>query len=174
MDHSPTPSRKMDPSRDSVVSNSDTAVSRESIVSMSSKLLNMESELDKTLRDLDAAGNVGTRSKSHSKSPSASRRHRTSSGSTRRHSGSARHSGASGSANSSRRRSESIDPLASSRRSGSIDPTARIDNDQRVRDLTERLEHLEKENQLLDTKYAQQRKRLNLVRPSYEMKISQN
>ena len=155
MDHSPNPGRPVERSRDSVASN-DTAMSRESILSMSSKLLNMESELDKTLRDLEV---VSGGSKPHSKSPSAGRRR--GSGSTR---ASARQSG---SANSSRRRSESIDPLASSRRSDSIDPLVRVDHDLRVRDLTERLEHVEKENQLLDTKYSQQRKRLNLVRGTH-------
>jgi len=144
---------------DSILSEG-TAVSRESIISMSSKLLNMESELDKTLRDLEGAGSGGggarggsgqrqhSKSPHHSKSPSASRRyssHRTSTA-------------------KGGRRSGSFDPLASSRRSGSIDPAARDKEDPKVRELLERVDHLEKENQLLDSKYTQQRKRLNLVK----------
>ena len=146
---------------DSILSEG-TAVSRESIVSMSSKLLSMESELDKTLRELDGPagggrrdrGGSGARNKSkspqHSKSPSASRRFSR---------------GQSSSARGALRRSGSIDPLASSRRSGSIDPAARDHSvDPKVRDLAEKVENLEKENRLLDSKYQQQRKRLNLVR----------
>lgn len=117
-----------------------TQLSRDSVISMSNKLLSMESELDNTLRLLDGS----KKSPAHSKSPSASKRF------------SARGQGSS----SRLRRDSSIDPLASSRRSSSIDVR---DQDLKVRELVDKVESLEKENQLLDTKYAQQRKRLNLV-----------
>lgn len=122
-----------------------TAVSRESFLSMSNKLLSIESELDKTLRDLDTTGTTKAHSHSKSKSPSASRRRRES---------------------SLRRRSGSIDPLASSRRSSSIDAR---DPELKVKELQDRFETLEKENQLLETKYMQQRKRLNLVQKFYSI-----
>jgi len=126
---------------DSVLSEG--SVSRESIASISNKLINMELELDQTLRDLDT-----TNHQSRSKSPAASKRQQT------------RQSGRS----NFRRRSGSIDPLASSRRSGSIDPGNAADNANKIREMSERLESLEKENHLLETKYDQQRKRLNLAK----------
>ncbi len=142
---------------DSILSEG-TQVSRDSFMSMSSKLLSMESELDKTLRDLDGAapGNAAkAKSPGHSKSPSASRRFPAGG-----RQATAAAAAAAAAATSSRRRSGSIDPLASSRRSSSIDAR---DPEQKVRELAERVETLEKENQLLETKYSQQRKRINLV-----------
>lgn len=108
-------------SRESLLSEG-TAVSRDSFISMSNKLLSLESELDKTLRDLDIPSvPVGKPGHTHSKSPS-SRRSRLSP--------------------ASRRRSGSIDPLANSRRSSSIDLRS-VEPEQRA--LTERVDVLEKE-----------------------------
>jgi uncharacterized phage infection (PIP) family protein YhgE len=134
---------------DSVLSEG-TAASRESLASISDKLANMEMELDQTLRDLD-------KTQTRSKSPSASKRQQSSKPSVSSH---------------IRTRSGSIDPLASSRRSGSIDPSGHNDaQTAKLREVTERMEALEKENHLLETKYDQQRKRLNLVSTSLSMTL---
>mmetsp|Transcript_13689 Transcript_13689/g.32412 ORF Transcript_13689/g.32412 Transcript_13689/m.32412 type:complete len:1032 (+) Transcript_13689:159-3254(+) len=119
----------------------DSVLSEESVMSMSNKLLSMESELDKTLREIDQPSR---RSQTHSRSPMGYR--------------------ISSSSGGLRRSGSSLDPLASSRRSESIDPTLRGDADQRVRELAERLENAERDSQLLETKYQQQRKRLNLAK----------
>lgn len=133
------------------VQSQNTAVSRDSIMSMSSKLLSMESELDKTLRDLDGGGADSQRggsgshkrtehSKSphHSRSPSASYRYSARSV-HRAGAGGSSAGGASGSSraggqrraydNPERGSSGSFDPLASSRRSGSVDPASRAAQD---------------------------------------------
>lgn len=131
---------------DSVLSEG-TAASRESLGSISNTLLNMELELDQTLRDLDDT-------KNRSKSPSTNKRYPSSNNKSSHHHQSS----------NIRTRSGSIDPLASSRRSGSIDPGAHSEVlAARLQETTERMEALEKENHLLETKYDQQRKRLNLV-----------
>jgi len=126
------------------VQSQNTAVSRDSIMSMSSKLLSMESELDKTLKDLDPVGGSevprrssfrrteNSKSPHHSRSPSASYRYSARSvnrtgavaGTTNGSSGSG--GGVGGSTRGGgQRRSGSFDPLASSRRSGSVETSSR-------------------------------------------------
>ena len=123
------------------VQSQNTAVSRDSIMSMSSKLLSMESELDKTLRDLDPVGGSEvprrgsfrrtehSKSPYHSRSPSASYRYSARSVNRTGAVAGTANGGSGGVGGSSRgggqRRSGSFDPLASSRRSGSVETSSR-------------------------------------------------